>query len=59
MLKTVDGEQIDPKEIYYLKRDGIMGQKDDLTCVIMKDGTEKWLTYGFDEILKAITEDLI
>jgi hypothetical protein len=56
MLKTVDGERINPKEINYPIRGGIKGQKD-FTGVIMKDGTEKWLKHTFDEVLKAITED--
>jgi hypothetical protein len=55
MLKTVDGDPIDPKEIDYPIRGGITGQ--DVTGVIMKDGTEKWLKHTFDEVLKAITED--
>jgi hypothetical protein len=54
MLKTLDGEQVDPKEIDYPIRGGIKGQKD-ITGVIMKDGKEKWLKHSFDEVLKLIT----
>jgi hypothetical protein len=54
MLKTVDGREIDPKKINYLIQGGIKGDPT-ITGVVMKDGTEEWLTHTHDEVLKAMT----
>lgn len=53
MLKTVDGETVDPKDINFPIRDGVEGQKG-ITAVVMKDGTEKLLRHGHKAIVDAI-----
>jgi len=53
MLKTVNGKEIDPKEIDYTIRGGVGGNPA-ITGVIMKDGTEEWLKHTHDEVVKAM-----
>jgi hypothetical protein len=53
MLTSIDGKEIDPKQIDHFIRGGIQG-KEKLTGVVLKDKTEQWLKHTCDDVLKAM-----